>query len=139
VRELLLARVDASLKALDQFARRDAALSQVQSPELGAIAALKQNFATFTAAVTAVKPGAFVGSAAARWHSVLQAFDQFSGNDMRVVLHQAVDRQRRTADLAATALADALARVRFANAPRSRATSTLSSCAKSQDPRRETE
>jgi two-component system, OmpR family, sensor kinase len=114
-RQVLLDRMSANLRALGRLARRDAELRGSDSPEQAVIDSLERNFAIFAAAVADVRPGIFVGSAAVRWRSVLTAFDEFAGRDMRVMLRGALERQQAASSDAASQLESALSRVRVAN------------------------
>jgi len=114
-RQQLLDRMRGNLTELGQLAARDTELRGIQSPERAVINSLERNFEIFAAAVADVHPGIMVGSAAVRWRTVISAFDEFSGRDMRVMLRDALERNQAAARSAALALAYALNRVRVAN------------------------
>jgi signal transduction histidine kinase len=114
VRDRLSAAMWDSVAQLRALVRQMPAESgDLESAELETVAL---NIATLERAVLeAERPGGTL-SPAEEWRTVLLAFDELSGRDMRDLLRQAVQRQEAASLRESELLAEALARIRVVNA-----------------------
>lgn len=110
VRDALMESVLSSLEALRELA--EAAPEETREMERREVETVALNIATMDAALEAAeRPGAELPPAE-QWRTTLLAFDELAGQDMRMLLREAVNRHE-TASLEASAeLSKALARVR---------------------------
>lgn len=101
----------ASLRALSARmpeAAREAEAADVETTAL--------NIATLERVVReAERPGSWL-TPAQQWRAVIQSFDELSGRDMRDLLRAAIQRHEQASARESALLAEALARVRIANA-----------------------
>ena len=110
VRDSLLSAMNASADALRVLA--DSSPPEVRRMERAEVATVTQNIANMAQAIHAAdRPGGDLPPAE-QWRTVLLAFDELSGRDMREMLREAVDRHEAASLAAASALSTALVRIR---------------------------
>jgi signal transduction histidine kinase len=114
VRDRLSAAMWDSVEQLRLLAQRMPA--ETERFEAAEVETVALNIATLERAVReAERPGATLPPAE-EWRTVLLAFDELSGRDMRDLLRQAVERQEAASLRESALLAEALARIRVVNA-----------------------
>jgi signal transduction histidine kinase len=110
VRGTLMAAMEASVIALRELAERSP--PEVREFERAEAATVAQNIANMAQAIEeAEQPGADL-PAAEQWRTVLLAFDELAGRDMRELLREAVDRHEARSLAASAELTAALGRIR---------------------------
>lgn len=120
VRDRLLGKMRLSINELERLVDRDGPRAAgVASGERVTIDVLRKNFAALTNAIDQAMPTLLApaagGDKARGWSAIIEVFDRSEGRDMRVVLEDAVKRQRAISEAAETDLTAALDRVRIAN------------------------
>ncbi len=110
VRERLMAAMWASVEALRGLAERSP--EAVRALERQEVETVALNIAALGRATADSERLDGSLSPAEQWRTVLLAFDELSGRDMRELLRQAVDRHEAASLAASADLADALARIR---------------------------
>lgn len=114
VRDRLSSAMRDSVEQLRALARQMP--DEAERFEAAEVETVALNIATLERAVReAERPGGTL-SPAEEWRTVLLAFDELSGRDMRDLLRQAVDRQEAASQRESELLAEALARIRIVNA-----------------------
>lgn len=115
VRDGLTAAMWASVEQLRSLAERVPAESE--RLEMAEVETVALNIATLERAVReAERPGGPGQSAREEWRTVLLAFDELAGRDMRDLLRQAVNRQEAASQRESALLGEALERIRIINA-----------------------
>lgn len=110
VRDALIESMQASVIALRELAEQSP--PEVREFERAEARTVADNIANMTRAIEAVeRPGGVVVSAE-QWRTVLLAFDELAGRDMRELLRQAVDRSEARSLAASAELTRALDRIR---------------------------
>lgn len=110
VRETLLAAMWASVEALRKLA--DASPPEVRAMERAEAATVAQNIANMAQAIEAAERPGVDQPPAQQWRTVLLAFDELAGRDMRELLRGAVDRHEAASLAASAELSAALTRIR---------------------------
>jgi len=110
VRERLMAAMQASVAALRKLAAQSPA--EVRASEQQEVETVALNIANMARAIgDAEQPGLDL-PLAEQWQTVLLAFDELAGRDMREMLRDAVERHEAASLSAAAELAEALRRIR---------------------------
>lgn len=111
VRASLMASIQSSLDALRGLA--EAAPEELRDLERAEVATVALNIAAMGRVIEeAERPGG-TPPPADQWRTVLLAFDELAGRDMRELLRQAVERHEAASLQAAAELAEALQRIRL--------------------------
>jgi signal transduction histidine kinase len=109
VRTALMAAMEASVRSLRELAELSPA-DELEA-ERAVVATVAQNLASMAQAIDAAERPGVHSQPAEQWRTVLLAFDQLAGRDMRQLLREAVDRHEVKSLEASAELAAALGRI----------------------------
>jgi two-component system, OmpR family, sensor kinase len=116
-RDELLEKMAKNLAELETAAQRQAALNPSDvNNDIQTATALKTNFAALKQEIMLAEQGKQSVSDATSWRALIDVFDISEGADMRLLLEQAVARQRLASQSAERELNATLAQVQIANA-----------------------